>query len=797
MKKHMKLLKCLFSGGHTWDRCKCEICGRTKDDDHLWSRSDCGKCTICGRTRDDGHDWSKDCGKCARCGQARDDGHDWSDDCGKCAICGKTRDVAHDWSTDRGKCFKCTKCSKARDYVHDWGNDYSKCNICGKLNNIIQAAVEGNVTAAKVLLADGSDINMANEFGETALAMASESGHLEFVEMLLANGTEVNAKRLDGSTALFFASAKGFTNIVDLLVANYADVDVEAFDGNTPLMSAAVNGHLNIVIKLMAKGADATKKRIDGATAASLAASNGHEEVVAKLKAREKEIEEVLEVIEMYHRAKKHIPLYEVVRIAKDLLKQEDFINAFTPDSDESLSSVMSDEKMRGMTFRQVVMVTYDSCADLLNLIYPIVVFGNATGRTELPQDYINLLNVVIILFDNISKICFCSGEIHALRGYLYWLQSHFNKDNSALHKAHEAFHKANLYTRSYNSKWRSAESGTDSNCYNILWPNTDDFLIKVAYSGDLKGLLMLLSIDADVNAKSSNGSTALIYAVMRGHEDIVAKLIKNGADVNAKRPDGDTALFFAVTKGSARIVDLLIANGADVNVKNSNGDTALSLAAANGHMEIVALLIANGADMDTRKSNGTASLIPKTLNGQTVEIAPGTLQSNPVLAAQFSSQSDWRATSPAEFVPQAVVGAAYCRIPLTQISNIVEKLSKELMTLGVPSSEMTYLFNNSLIGICPECHQYCPGDQMLSLAMYSAIGAGNITFMTSGDGDGSKQRLLGGQCGTSSCSNRDFYHLFWCPDLHPDMLQYLKADFGIPIDPHTQAKRSHVWRPR
>jgi hypothetical protein len=156
-----------------------------------------------------------------------------------------------------------------------------------------------------------------------------------------------------------------------------------------------------------------------------------------------------------------------------------------------------------------------------------------------------------------------------------------------------------------------------------------------------------------------------------------------------------------------------------------------------------------------------------------------------------------WMTTPPAEFATRAAVGAAYCSIAISQIPAIAEELRNALMARGVPSSEMTDLFNNSLLGICPKCGQYCAGGLMLSLVMYSAIGADHIQFMTGRTGGGPKQRLLGGQCGTSSCSNRDSYHLFWCPDLDPAMLQYLKTNFGIAIDPDTQAKRSRVWRPQ
>ena len=40
---------------------------------------------------------------------------------------------------------------------------------------------------------------------------------------------------------------------------------------------------------------------------------------------------------------------------------------------------------------------------------------------------------------------------------------------------------------------------------------------------------------------------------------------IASGADVNAKSADGSTALLTAASKGSAEMVELLLAHGADV----------------------------------------------------------------------------------------------------------------------------------------------------------------------------------------------------------------------------------------
>lgn len=90
-------------GMHKWKGCKCDACGKTRNQDH---------------------DWSKDCEKCSHCGQTRTNSHKWSG-C-KCSTCGKTRDESHTWSS-----CKCSECGKGRDEEHDWSKDCEKCAICG------------------------------------------------------------------------------------------------------------------------------------------------------------------------------------------------------------------------------------------------------------------------------------------------------------------------------------------------------------------------------------------------------------------------------------------------------------------------------------------------------------------------------------------------------------------------------------------------------------------------------------------------------------------------------------------
>ena len=65
-------------------------------------------------------------------------------------------------------------------------------------------------------------------------------------------------------------------------------------------------------------------------------------------------------------------------------------------------------------------------------------------------------------------------------------------------------------------------------------------------------------------------------------------------ATVNAKATDGATALYLASQNGHTGIVKSLLAAGADVNSKTRAGATALAIAKQRGHAEVVKVLLAS-----------------------------------------------------------------------------------------------------------------------------------------------------------------------------------------------------------
>ena len=74
------------------------------------------------------------------------------------------------------------------------------------MSKLIEAAEKGDLPAVRARLAAGDDVNAVDQFGATALNVASFHGHLDVVRELLKVGANVHAVNRDG-TLLFIGPA--------------------------------------------------------------------------------------------------------------------------------------------------------------------------------------------------------------------------------------------------------------------------------------------------------------------------------------------------------------------------------------------------------------------------------------------------------------------------------------------------------------------------------------------------------------------------------------------------------------
>lgn len=123
---------------------------------------------------------------------------------------------------------------------------------------------------------------------------------------------------------------------------------------------------------------------------------------------------------------------------------------------------------------------------------------------------------------------------------------------------------------------------------------------LLLAAHGGHRGIVALLAVLAEVNARDPRGATALMLAVeprsnlqKPSHRilSILETLIQAGADLNLQDQLGDTALIWAAQFGNLEAVRILFHAGADYQIRNQAGFTALEVAAQHGYASLVTLL--------------------------------------------------------------------------------------------------------------------------------------------------------------------------------------------------------------
>jgi ankyrin repeat protein len=118
--------------------------------------------------------------------------------------------------------------------------------------------------------------------------------------------------------------------------------------------------------------------------------------------------------------------------------------------------------------------------------------------------------------------------------------------------------------------------------------------LLTAVEQGDL--LLVQQYINQDralINARDSDGYTALHRSASGNHLKICEYLIQSGADIHALTDDKWTALHCAAFWNNYEIGSLLLQNGIDINAQTNGGQTPLHLAASQtNNREMIQLLL-------------------------------------------------------------------------------------------------------------------------------------------------------------------------------------------------------------
>jgi ankyrin repeat protein len=126
-----------------------------------------------------------------------------------------------------------------------------------------------------------------------------------------------------------------------------------------------------------------------------------------------------------------------------------------------------------------------------------------------------------------------------------------------------------------------------------------DSPVTKAVRTGDLAGLRKLIATRADVNAISSDGSTALLWAAYHSDVDMVKALLAAGAKLEIANNYGVTPLLQASRAGDVAVMEILLKAGADPKHAHPEGETPLMAASRAGSVPGVRLLLDRGVDVN------------------------------------------------------------------------------------------------------------------------------------------------------------------------------------------------------
>ncbi|EGD77528.1 hypothetical protein PTSG_08626 [Salpingoeca rosetta] len=98
----------------------------------------------------------------------------------------------------------------------------------------------------ELLIANGANLNAADDFHQTPLAEAAAAGHLKCVTVMLENDAHIDPRDKFGSTPLHVAAKAGHAKIVQLLLSRGANIAHQDKKGNTCLDVAAINKRVDV-----------------------------------------------------------------------------------------------------------------------------------------------------------------------------------------------------------------------------------------------------------------------------------------------------------------------------------------------------------------------------------------------------------------------------------------------------------------------------------------------------------------------------------------------------------------------
>ncbi len=424
---------------------------------------------------------------------------------------------------------------------------------------LVDAAMNGDLKAARTLVRQTADVNAAEPDGMTALHWAAQRRDLEMTNLLLNAGADFSITNRTGAKPLYLAAVNGDAAVIARLLDAGEDANaVLTAEGETVLMLTSYTGNPAAVKLLLDRGADANTQQFRGQTALMWAAAEGHAEVVKLLLERgadpglsstpstkpERRPPGGMTALLFAARQGK-------LEAARALLDGGADVNQAGADTTSPLLIAI----VNGHYELATLLLEHGANPNIADTngrtpLYAAVDLRNVqwsqAPAPELPQAT-HLKMITRLLDAQADPALTISGKV-GHRG-------------------------------SFDMRWSDLKGGTAFS--------------RAAWNGDVEIMRLLLARGADPRVVTEKGETALLLLAgagwplgqgyLRSQEEITAALDllveELGMDVNAPTTEGITPVIGAIFKGDNFVVQYLVDHGARLDVKDGKGRDVLAWA--------------------------------------------------------------------------------------------------------------------------------------------------------------------------------------------------------------------------
>ena len=430
----------------------------------------------------------------------------------------------------------------------------------------LDGIVAGMLPIVQCLLKHGADVDAQDHCGKTPLnlvlsGLAGEN-NMEIIQELLKYNANVDAKDSNGDTPLHIASVEEYSDVVNLLLKHNANVNSIGDGLHTPLMLASRFGNSDVVKELLRFGAKTEHPTNRGyLEPIHFAAMGGHDLILLELlkynasidvsTGRDEEDETAL------HKATKegHIKCVEV------LLEH---------------GANMNVQNIFGETPLHVALLNYNiSKENRHNIIKSILKYGTKIDLNIRTHSKLTALEMSIKFNENgevVKQLLTLSKQNVSLNCL----------DKEGLSLLHYACRNRNaevveeLLKNGANPNLKSSYlQKTKSPLHYVFEYGCGDESISIEKHNEIISIMnCLLNYGSDIEARNTDGETALYKASVWGNIPAVKFLLENGAKITYGHTN--SALHDAAGYGDTEMIELLVNHNADINKMISNKGTPL-----------------------------------------------------------------------------------------------------------------------------------------------------------------------------------------------------------------------------